>query len=181
MKNLIIAITTVLLSSANTFSQTGELNKDTSTFTTAPLYVVKLASGKTSTTSTSLLAMIDQHHIDAMEIYTDRKNVEQYGDKAKNGVVIITLKKDALIITQTEIFDKYKISKANRKLPVYLDSNLTHNSADNFYSANKIKSVKIAKEKGTGMKYISIITDFVRIPPDPNTFRIRGNVIGAVK
>ncbi|MES2809808.1 MAG: hypothetical protein V4619_14350 [Bacteroidota bacterium] len=172
MKTLIIAITAVLFSSANTFAQTGKLNKDTSAFTTAPLYVVKLANGKASTTSTSLLAMIDQRHIDAMEVYTDRKNVEQYGDKAKNGVVIITLKKDALIITQTEIFDKYKISKANRKLPVYLDSNLTHNSADNFYSANK---------KGSGMKYISIITDFVRIPPDPNTFRIRGNVIGSVK
>lgn len=171
MKTLINIVAITSISIMNLFGQPGKLNKDTSGVRVSPLYVVKLLDGPTSTTSVSVLRFIDPQHIEAMEIYKETKYVEQYGEKAKNGLIIITLKKEAPIKTYDEVLDFYKIATRYRRLPLYIDSNLTANDGNTFLSANKLKSVKVAREKGTGMKYISIITDYVPVKPDPTVYQ----------
>ncbi|MFD2144223.1 hypothetical protein [Mucilaginibacter antarcticus] len=88
---LLSVLSTIM--SLNALGQTGKLNKDTIGEKTTPLYVVKLADGRTSPTSLPVLRFVGSQHIAAMEIYKDAKSIELYGNKAKNGVIIITLKK----------------------------------------------------------------------------------------
>lgn len=182
MKKSVLLLSVIFLLSTSLFAQTGKLNKDTSAYPKAPLYILKLADGRQAQTGGPVLSLIDHKEtIEKMEIVESSEATKLYNEDGKNGAIIITLKKDASLLTATELFENYKIKKRNRKLPLFIDSNLIKNAANNFYSTKKITRVTIAIESETGAKYISIITNNIKFKRDPNTIYIRGNATTAVK
>jgi TonB-dependent SusC/RagA subfamily outer membrane receptor len=135
-----------------------KLIKDTLAFSKKPLYIFKISSNDKTYNAVPLLKLIDPQDIASMEILKDKLATDQYGTKAKNGVIIITLIQGTEILPANKLLDKYNIDKQFRKLPLYIDSTLTQRSDNLFYTSNKIKTITVAEEKETGMKYISIIT-----------------------
>jgi hypothetical protein len=109
-----------------------------------------------------------------MEILTDKKADSLYHGEGKNGVIIITVNKEITTLTKDALFKKYKISKKYKDLPLYIDSALTYKDDNNMFVIDHIKAISVAKDKETGDKYISIITDVVKFKPDPNVTYIRG-------
>lgn len=58
---------------------------------TSPLYIIKTKDGETLKMN---IKDINPNDIDAMTVLKDKAATELYGEKGKNGVIIITLKKD---------------------------------------------------------------------------------------
>jgi hypothetical protein len=181
MKNLMAALLLTLLIAGNAFGQEGKLNKDVSKLAKAPLYVIEWANGKQLTSRGPELSLIAQTHIDKLEIFTGDEAIKRAGRKAKNGLVIVKVKEEAEILNLTALLEKYSIPSKNRRLPLYIDSNLVVNARNSFYSNTKIKSITIATESETGKKYISIITSNVKLKLDPNATYIRGLPTAAIK
>ena len=57
-----------------------------------PLCILRQASGEEKEISQAELAAIDPATIESMEVLKDAESIAKYGDKGKNGVVIVTLK-----------------------------------------------------------------------------------------
>ncbi|MGF7078687.1 hypothetical protein [Mucilaginibacter sp. UYCu711] len=175
MKKHIALSLLVLAMAGSSFAQQVKLNKDTSGFAKSPLYVFKVYGDNQEFTAAPLLGLIDQNLIASMEILKDKTADDMYGAKAKNGVIIITLTQGTEIHPLTYLLDQFNIKPKFRTLPLYINNTLTRSTTDMFYAPNKIKTVTIEKEKGTGMKYVSIITnDYSPNAAPDKTFRIRG-------
>ena len=136
-----------------------KLNKDTSALVKKQLYFYKIDGSDSIYSAVPLLNLIDQGSISAMNILKDKSATDQFGPKAKNGVIIISLLQGTEILQANKVLDKYKISRKDRKLPLYIDSCLNRNNDKLFYPAKSIRSVTVASEKETGIKYISILTN----------------------
>lgn len=140
------------------FAQQIKLNKDTSGFLNAPMYLVKVAGNAKTFTMTPVLGLVNQKDIASMEILKGKTADLLYGAKGKNGVVIITLTATTKIFTADELLDTYNIRNNDRVLPLYIDYNLSRNTKDLAFTLSNIKSVNVAVEEATDLKYISIIT-----------------------
>ena len=57
-----------------------------------PLCIIRSASGEEREVSNEELEKIDPQTIESMEVLKDQAAIEKYGDKAKNGVVIVKLR-----------------------------------------------------------------------------------------
>jgi len=176
MKKIILTSLLIIAGSCISFAQTVKLTKDTAAISKSPLYIFKLYADDKDYDAVPLLSFVEQKAIASMEILKDKSADEQYGTKGKNGVIIITLREGVELNQVDQLFNQYKIKQKQRALPIYVNNKLTPTTADMFYpSSNKIKSVAVVKEKGTGVKYISIITtDYNPNPAPDNQFRIRG-------
>ncbi|MDB5158527.1 MAG: hypothetical protein JWR50_3234 [Mucilaginibacter sp.] len=140
-----------------------KLNKDTLDLAKKPLYFLKIDGSDAIFNTIPSLNLLDQGDISSMEILKDKMAIDAYGKNAKNGVIIISLIQGTEILQENKLLDKYNIDSKFRNLPLYVDSTLAHRSNQTFYASKKIKSVTVAEEKETGMKYISILTDNVMI------------------
>jgi hypothetical protein len=155
-------------------AQQGKLNKDTSAFAKSPLYIIKFKNQTFKHLSMPMMSLFPRDDIQTMEILTDKKADSLYHGEGKNGVIIITVNKEITTLTKDALFKKYKISKKYKDLPLYIDSALTYKDDNNMFVIDHIKAISVAKDKETGDKYISIITDVVKFKPDPNVTYIRG-------
>jgi hypothetical protein len=68
------------------------------------------------------IQVIDQYWIKSMEILKDDEANQRYGEAARKGIILLTLAKGAELLNLTQMFDKYKISKKDRQLPLYIDN-----------------------------------------------------------
>lgn len=132
-----------------------ELNKDTSHFKNAPLYILQppLTNQMEATG-----IIIKPEDIESINVFKDSASVKEYGQKAKNGVVFFKTKKVLKTQTLDELLAKFKINDKN--LPVFIDSVITNNPAMYYFDPEVVKSVSIETEKKTGMRYVSISTLF---------------------
>lgn len=135
------------------------LNKDTSGPSQKPLYFIKIQGDNILFKTLPTLNLIGQEDITSMEVLKDKTTIDTYGEKAKNGVIIISLARGTEILQENKLLDKYNIDNRFRKLPLFVDSTLTQRSAEMVYVSTKIKSLTVANEKESGMKYISILTN----------------------
>ncbi|TSJ43437.1 hypothetical protein FO440_04395 [Mucilaginibacter corticis] len=136
-----------------------KLNKDTSDLAKKQLYFYKIDGSDRIYTAAASINLVDQGSISAMNFLKDKSATDQFGPKATNGVIIISLLQGTDILQADQLLDKYKIARKDRNLPLYIDSCLNRNSDKLFYPTKSIKSVTIAAEKETGMNYISILTN----------------------
>jgi hypothetical protein len=173
MKTLFTTFSVALLIGSNAFAQTSKLNKDTSFYAKTPLYIIKLADGREAISDVYVLSLIDKKNIDSLSVLNNEQAVRKYHERGNYGVIIIKLKKGANMLTLTQLFQKYKIKKNDRMLPLCVDSNLVYNAGTSLYASHKIKKVVIANDALTGKKYLKILTDYVQVKPDPNVVRIR--------
>jgi TonB family protein len=59
----------------------------------SPMFILRQATGKETEITQEEMSKLDPGRISSMEVLKDASSIEKYGEKASNGVVIITLKK----------------------------------------------------------------------------------------
>jgi len=131
------------------------LNKDSSFFKHAPLYVLQLPLSNPIEASGVLVKPTD---IDSINVYQDDSTKREYGEKAANGLIIIKAKKTIKILTMSQLLAVYNIKDNN--LPVFIDSTIAYKPNDYVFDNKMIRSVKVQTDEDGGLKYISIITIF---------------------
>jgi hypothetical protein len=135
--------------------QTHSLDKDTTHFKHAPLFVLQLPLAD-QVEATSIIAKPED--IESINVYKDAGILKEYGERAANGLVIIKLNKNLKLLTINQLLASNQIVHTN--LPVYVDSLITNKTGEYLFEPSMVKSVKIQIENGTGMKYVSIATLF---------------------
>jgi hypothetical protein len=174
MKKHFALLLMFIAATSSSFAQ-NKLNKDTSGFAKSPLFILKIQGNDKEYPTLNILGLTSQENIASMEILKDEMADDKYGVAGKNGVIIITLTQGIQIYQLNTLLDKHNIGKKYRKLPLYIDSTLTRNTTSIFYlSTEKIKNITVAKERETGLKYISLLTIDGNAKPAPG-LRIRGD------
>ncbi|WP_295795103.1 hypothetical protein [Mucilaginibacter sp.] len=148
-----------------------ELNKDTTHFKNAPLYI--LQPPLTNQIEASGI-VIKPEDIESINVRKDIASVEEYGQKAKNGVIILKTKKVLKIKILSELLEGFRIT--NKNLPVFIDSTIANKPATYYFDPEVIKSAGIKKELSTGMEYISIISIYPTHHPKQDKAHIKGKV-----
>ena len=62
--------------------------------------------------------------IEAIDVIKDSLKTKTYGDEGKNGIIIITPKKEAILLTAKDIINKYKITTNESKLRFAIDKTI---------------------------------------------------------
>lgn len=109
--------------------------------------------------------MVSRFRVDDIEdlnVYKNRDSlIGLYGEKAKNGVVSLELKKKAAIIEMDELFDSFNIKEKHRSLPLYVNDKLIIDKVGFFISSAMIRKVKVVNRPTDGvpdLEFISITT-----------------------
>jgi hypothetical protein len=153
------------------FGQNNQLDKDTSKYQNAPLFVLRLSQLSSFPTSDIVINPAD---IDSVFVYKGASAEELYSGTAKNGVVEFVLKRGMKILNFNDLLTAYHISSAESSLPVFVDSAIIEKPKTTFFEPATMKYVKIETEKSTGMKYIDIRTIFPISRPNKDEIYIRG-------
>lgn len=66
--------------------------------------------------------LLKPDNIISMDVLKNERVIAAYGDKAKNGVIVIHIKKHTEIFRLTDIFEHYQIPDTDRKLKVCIDN-----------------------------------------------------------
>ncbi|SHN30351.1 hypothetical protein [Mucilaginibacter sp. OK098] len=132
-----------------------ELNKDTTHYKNAPLYILQLPLADPIEATGIIIRPVD---IDSINVFKDSVHTKEYGKKAINGLILIKTKKSLKILTLSQLLMTYHITETD--LPVFIDSAITYKPGKYYFEPQMVKSAIIAKEKETGMKYVSISTLF---------------------
>jgi TonB-dependent SusC/RagA subfamily outer membrane receptor len=112
------------------------------------------------------LTTLNPNKIVSIDILKDSAAVAYYGEKAKNGVVIIHTKKSQLYLNLDELLDQYHITGDNRKLKVCVDNILVKNRNRITIDSSDIQRVEVITdtcwkspvEAGPEETYINIVT-----------------------
>jgi len=148
-----------------------ELDKDTTHFKNAPLYILQLPLTNQIEASGILIKPED---IESINVFKDSASIKEYGQKAANGIIIFKTKKILKIKTLDELLADFKIT--NKNLPVFIDSAIANRPATYYFDPEVIQSVGIKKELNTGMEYISIISIYPTHHIKQDKTHIRRNV-----
>ncbi|WP_316770913.1 TonB-dependent receptor plug domain-containing protein [Pedobacter frigiditerrae] len=101
-----------------------------------PLWVV---NGKVITQLN--LSALNPNYIEDIKVSKGNDASSKYGSSAKNGVIIIILKKNIKTHSVNKILSKNKIDLASRKLPIYSNNALIQGDSIFLPSNKKIKAV----------------------------------------
>ena len=122
----------------------------------SPLYVLK---NNNRVIDTSMLQNVNPKSIENIEIPYDASTVKKYGPKGANGVIIITLKEDSVLLSVEKIVSVYNLPKKSAKYPVYIDDKYCAKDAI-MLEQSKIKTVKVITRLMSGIneKQLEITT-----------------------
>ena len=100
--------------------------------------------------------------IQDLNIYKNTDSlIRLYGEKAKNGVIGLELKKGAAVMKMDELFDSFNIKEKYRSLPLYVNEQLIKDKAGFFISSVMVRKVKVVDKPTAGvsdLEFISIKT-----------------------
>jgi len=142
--------------------KTYRLNKDTSKnknsffWTKNYLYVICLPD-HAQMPALSMIG-INPNNISSINQYKDTAHTKRYGERAKNGIAFVVLKKQVKLLTFDQLLTGFHINDPYKSLPLYVDSALFYDPAHLCLEVNQIRFMRIDIEEGTGMKYINLRT-----------------------
>ena len=155
---------------------TYKLDKDTAKYKNSPLYVLKVPQQVPIPTANLVVNIND---IDAINVIKNPESVKLYGHRAEFGVIEVSLKKHAALVNFDQLLTDYDIPYSDSNLPVFIDSVMTTQAKDTYFELTALKSVRIAEEKGTGMRYISILSIYPVRRPKKGDITIKGKATKA--
>jgi TonB-dependent SusC/RagA subfamily outer membrane receptor len=126
-----------------------------------PLFIVD-----DSIVNDKILQTLNPNRIASIDILKDSAATAVYGEKAKNGVVIIHTKTGIVYLDLNQTLDQYHISGENRKLKVCVDNILVKNRNKIMTDPSDIQRIEVIKdicwkspaEAGPEETYINIVT-----------------------
>ncbi|PWS32966.1 hypothetical protein [Pedobacter paludis] len=119
-----------------------------------PLYVVNDIEDFNPTS----FSAINPKDIESMQVFKYSEAKDKYGDKAKNGVISVTLKKGVKLLALYKVLGKIK--KRDLNLPIYINTEKLIIREGFYLSENKIESVKVIEKPTDKIKeerYIQIL------------------------
>ena len=162
------------------------LNNDTSKYQYTPLWVIRMPNKNVIKLMGDVsLNVINTHLIDSIRII--KNGIKEYGKDGRYGVVVINYKKnvDTTVVNPdnlTQLLSKRKLNKKTKLLPIYVDSILVIHPENAYITPGKLLSIKVEKEKTSGIKFIDVITtnppkNYTKInPSSSDKIMIRGIV-----
>ncbi|WP_428327805.1 hypothetical protein [Mucilaginibacter sp.] len=126
--------------------KTYHLNKDTANYKHYAFMV---------TTDDGVTVPIYNYAIDFGTVESTKK---EYDKLANDTVIIYKLKPGIRLLNFDQLLKKFNIATKYADAPVYVDSAITYKPQTSYYQLSAVRSIKIQKEEGTHLKYISIIT-----------------------
>jgi len=167
------AIILFLLSASVCCGQTTyTLNKDTAGNKLGPLFILNRPNHHLLQSSSYLGILLTD--IDSIHVYKDQTALSLFGGNAKYGAIEIKLRKRARLVTYGQLLKSHDISSRDINLPVFIDSTLVAYPKTIYFEHAAVKSIKIAEETGTGMRYISVRTFNPIYHPKKGEIYIRG-------
>jgi TonB-dependent SusC/RagA subfamily outer membrane receptor len=91
--------------------------------------------------------VISPDKIESVNVLKDSNALAVYGDKARNGAVIIKTKPNTRLLRVNDIFDQYNIPKAARKLRVCINKTLINQPELILIEASEMLGAEITTEK----------------------------------
>ncbi len=168
MKKLSLVLIIILQTSYVSYSQTSYLlNNDTSKFKDSPLFVL-IGYDESPTPQ---IPTINPNSIDSIKVLKSENAIKEFGERGKNGIIKIKLKRGITLVDKTTLLKQYHIKETN--LPMYIDSTISQPSKNIYFQSSIIKSISIQQEKETGMNYISVLTTQPIKRPKPGEIFIR--------
>lgn len=155
------------------FGQSNGLDKDTSKYKNAPLFILRLSQLSSFPTSD---VVVNPNDIDSITVYKGASAEEIHSGTAKKGIVEFILKRGTKILNFDDLLTAFNIASAENNLPVFVDSVIIEKPKAAFFEPATIKYVKIEIEQSTGIKYIDIRTIFPMHKPNKDEIYIRGKV-----
>ena len=123
------------------------LKKDTSAFKNKPILIINGAGNVEKEVSNLCMDILD---IQSLDIPNKSVWRDKFGERAKTGVIIFTLKPGIELLTINQLFDKFNIAKRKRKLPVYIDSAIAYKPEIALFQLKKIKKFLLIKKNKPG-------------------------------
>jgi TonB-dependent SusC/RagA subfamily outer membrane receptor len=125
--------------------------------------------------------IINANTIEKIEVLKDSASVKSYGDKGKNGVILIFTKPNCELNKLDAILDKFHIAASDRQLGVCVDKVLIKDTSKLLIDATEVEKIEITTERiwnypseqPTGEKYINIITRSSMNPKSGSQIHIR--------
>ncbi|HYH16948.1 MAG TPA: hypothetical protein VD794_17065 [Flavisolibacter sp.] len=91
--------------------------------------------------------VIKSDHIKAISVLKGSEATNVFGDKGRNGVIMITTKPNTTLLRFNQILDKYNIAQADRKLRVCIDQTLINKPELILADETMITAVEITQER----------------------------------
>ncbi|WP_162052908.1 hypothetical protein [Pontibacter pamirensis] len=109
--------------------------------------------------------ILDPDKIQHLNVYKGEKALEKFGDKGKEGVVVMTLKKEITLARLPEIFEQFHVSEKGQKLTVAIDGKHVSEPELLLADLRQIKKVEVKPFDVTAPsrwtfdeKYLNIVT-----------------------
>lgn len=91
--------------------------------------------------------VLSNDKIESVHVLKDSFAIAIYGNKAKNGAVIIKTKPNTVLLNMHNIISKYKISETDRKLRVCINKSIVRQPELILVDADEILHVAVTTEK----------------------------------
>jgi hypothetical protein len=110
--------------------------------------------------------LLDPDKIESLDIRKGENAVSAYGEKAKNGILVIHLKKNAQILRFEQLLEQYNISTTDRTLHVCINNVQVGDTKKLLIEKDNIASVEVVTDTrwitpaipGPEERYINILT-----------------------
>lgn len=119
------------------------------------------------------LALIAAKHIESAEVLKHEKATDKFGEKARDGAVLIKAKSTAEWSTLQDIYTQYGIPAAQQNLRVVINNQLVKDTSLILANLEQIKKVEIVKQDITAPVRWSLNDEeeFLHITSKPQTKR----------
>jgi hypothetical protein len=92
------------------------------------------------------LALIAAKHIDSAEVLKNENATTKFGEKAKDGAVLITSKAMAELLTIQDIYTLFSIPAAQQQLRVVINNQLVKDTSLILANLDQIEKVEVTKQ-----------------------------------
>lgn len=97
--------------------------------------------------STLATFKVNPDHIKSINVVKAENAISQYGEKAKNGALEITLKDEVQLLTLEALFNQYHLSEEDKKLPIVLNKRFVNEKEHWLIDASIVSSVQVLEEQ----------------------------------
>lgn len=121
-----------------------------------PLFIV---NGKIA--GNDVMKVIAPADIDKLEVLKGAASAAIYGIRGANGVIVVTLKKKAKLLSYQKLLKKFKVKKEHRQYIPYLNQQPIANINEFYASPNKIKDIRLQYRNNgiSEIPYLNIVTN----------------------
>ena len=93
--------------------------------------------------------LLSPDRIERMDVYKGKEALDRYGDKGKNGVILIHTKPNTSLLRMTEILDRFHIPPSDRQLRICINEILIPDPKLIVAGVGDIESVEVVKGRRT--------------------------------